>query len=95
MRELAKLGGSLFLAFAPSIIVISVLFTVLYAVRMAGCVLTRRQILFGAEHSTVSPASVNFIRMLTLTSPLQMYGDKFVHTGNSRMHVPEYVVRSL
>jgi len=35
VRELAKLGGSVFLAFAPAVIVISVFFTVLYAVRMA------------------------------------------------------------
>jgi len=34
VRELAKLGGSVFLAFAPAVIVISVFFTVLYAVRM-------------------------------------------------------------
>jgi len=31
-KELIKLGGSLFLAFAPAIIVISLLFTVLYSV---------------------------------------------------------------
>ena len=62
VKELAKLGGSLFLAFAPSIIVISVLFTVLYAVRMA---------------SPAQPGCRTFVTVLTLEidcihwSPLQ------------------------
>ena len=52
VKELAKLGGSLFLAFAPSIIVISVLFTVLYAVRMSGPTQSGVTCQYGAEPPT-------------------------------------------
>ena len=85
-KELIKLGGSLFLAFAPAIIVISVLFTVLYAVRHAS--MTRRS---QTVTMHVSQQYWTHRQLLQRVHAPQMFGEKFVHTGDSRMHVPEYV----
>lgn len=99
--ELAKLGGSFWVSFYPFIGVVIAAFVVLYLVssgvtaatgRCATCmplaVIWRRsaQVHMDPHQTEAHMAAWCF---------LQFTGSGFIHQGNSRMQVPEYLDRSL
>ena len=99
--ELAKLGGSFWVSFYPFIGVVIAAFVVLYLVSTGVATVTGR-------HPTCMPiAEVWRCSGQVHMDPhqteahraaccfLQFTGSGFIHQGNSRMQVPEYLDRSL